>query len=101
MEKRWQGAHVGGDSPMVTMRVTPEEGDRLEEMRRELGLRSKSQVLRVALDLAEGLLLPGTLMLEGREGLRENEEIFDKLREKLGVVNRDQGSRRSGGNSPS
>lgn len=101
---QWRRARVGADSDILSMRITPEEADRLEQLRRQLGHKSKAQLVRAALDLAEAVLMPGTLIVEGREGLRENEEMFDRLRARLldgPVDQRDQADRGSGGNSPS
>lgn len=56
---KWQDAHVGGASPQVALRVTEDEKDRLDELRRELRLTSKGQVMRVALDLLERFMVAG------------------------------------------
>ena len=56
---KWIGAHVGEGSPQIAVRVTSEEKDRLEQLRKELQLTSKGQVIRAALDLLEGLAVTG------------------------------------------
>lgn len=55
--RRWQDAHVGAVSPQVAVRMTEEEKQRLEQLRQDLRLTSKGQVIRAALDLLEQLFL--------------------------------------------
>lgn len=80
---RWQDAHIGRESTFVSMRATEVEKERLEELRRELRLTSKGQVLRVALDLLEILAVPGTWVLEGAEGLRQMRQDTEVTRAKI------------------
>ncbi len=80
---KWQDAHIGTASPQVALRVTEEEKQRLEQLRRAHGLTSKAQVVRLALDLLEAAVLPGSWVIDGMEGIRENEQIFDRLRARL------------------
>jgi len=56
---KWQDAHIGADSQHITLRATDEEKERLEQLRRELRLTSKGQVIRAALDLLEQLGVVG------------------------------------------
>ena len=64
---KWADAYVGRESPQVAVRVTEEEKDRLEELRRELRLTSKGQVIRFALDLLErGFIATGEEPEEAR-----------------------------------
>ncbi len=54
LPRRWWNTHIGGDrTHMVGVRVSKEEDDRLEELRRLLRLRSSSEVLRFALQVVE------------------------------------------------
>ena len=64
---RWQDATVGVDSKVVGVRMTDEEKERLEEMRRSMGLTSKAQVVRVALDLLELASRPGRWAFDSPE----------------------------------
>lgn len=82
-DSKWLDAHIGATSPQMALRVTEEEKLRLEQLRRAHGLTSKSQVVRLALDLLEAAVLPGTWVWDGMEGVRENEQIFDRLRARL------------------
>lgn len=50
---KWQDAFVGTESSNTTFRTTDQEKERLEELRCELRLTSKGQVIRAALDLLE------------------------------------------------
>lgn len=51
--QQWQDAHVGVESKNVTFRATEVERKRLEDLRKVFGLTSKSQVIRLALDMLE------------------------------------------------
>jgi hypothetical protein len=78
--KQWQGAEVGTER--FTLRVTDEERDRLEQLRRSHGLTSKAQVLRFALDLLEVVAAPGTFVVEGRKGLKQNADTIERAKER-------------------
>ena len=80
---RWQDAHIGRESTFVSMRATPDEKNRLEELRRELRLTSKGQVLRMTLDALEILAMPATWAMDGPEGIRENREKAEAIRRHL------------------
>ncbi len=58
----WQDAHVGAGTPQVAVRMTDEERERLEQLRRELRLTSKGQVVRVALDILERFMVAGSAL---------------------------------------
>ncbi len=58
----WQDAHVGAGTPAVALRVTEDEKERLEQLRRELRLTSKGQVMRVALDILERFMVAGSAL---------------------------------------
>lgn len=68
MAKTWQNAHVGRTGPQVAVRVTEEEKDRLEQLRRELRLTSKGQVIRAALDVLERIAVVGAALGISNEG---------------------------------
>jgi hypothetical protein len=58
----WQDAHVGAGTPQLGLRVTEEERERLEQLRQELRLTSKGQVMRVALDILERFMVAGSAL---------------------------------------
>lgn len=58
----WQDAHVGATGPQVAVRITEDEKQRLEQLRQELRLTSKGQVMRVALDILERFMVAGSAL---------------------------------------
>ncbi len=80
---KWQGASVPAGTPGMTVRMTAEEKERLEELRQHLRLTSKGQVLRVALDVLEVLNIPGTFIWSGPDGVRKMLEEGEEIREKI------------------
>jgi hypothetical protein len=84
----WQDAHTGKDSEKFTFRTTEQEKERLEELRRELRLTSKGQVIRAALDLLEVLNTPGEFILGGRGRVKrtwaEHPEFVENALKKFG-----------------
>jgi hypothetical protein len=72
----------------MAVRVTEEEKERLEELRRELRLTSKGQVIRAALDLLEVLNTPGEFVLGGPAGVKrawaEHPEFVENTLKKYG-----------------
>jgi hypothetical protein len=58
----WQDAHVGSGHSGLTVRMTDEEKERLEQLRQELRLTSKGQVMRVALDALERFMVVGAAL---------------------------------------
>ncbi len=85
---KWEDAHVGQGGPQVAVRVTQEEKERLEELRRELRLTSKGQVIRAALDLLEVLNTPGEFILGGPGRVKrtwaEHPEFVENALKKFG-----------------
>jgi hypothetical protein len=81
MAKQWQDAHVGIDSKNMTFRLTDEESKRLEELRSELRLTSKAQVLRAALDALQ-ILGAGGMLLTG-ENWEQYRGRGDRLHEAI------------------
>ena len=85
---KWRDAHVGREGPQMAVRVTEQEKDRLEELRRELRLTSKGQVLRYALDLLELLNTPNEFVLGGPERVRkvwaEHPEFVERVLRRFG-----------------
>jgi hypothetical protein len=81
---------VGVDSQTIGIRVTDTEQQRLEELRKQTGLRSKAQVIRMALDLLEVAAIPGTFMMGGaaavRRNLAEHDEVEAGFFRKFGVA---------------
>lgn len=75
--KQWQDAHVGVDSKNMTFRLTEDESNKLEELRADLRLTSKAQVLRFALDALQ-VLGAGGMLITG-----ENWEQYKKRGENL------------------
>ena len=53
LRRWWHGESRGEKAHTVALRVTEEECDRIEELRRELRLRSASEVVRFALQVVE------------------------------------------------
>ena len=91
---KWQGAHTPADGSVgLTVRLTPEEKDRLEQLRRAKGLTSKAQVIRYALDVMEALATPGEFILGGPEGVRRQWAEHEDL---VRAVQRKWGGRRAG-----
>lgn len=64
---RWQDAPVGVDSKVIGVRMTDEEKERLEQLRRSMGLTSKAQVIRFALDMLEVASRPGRWAFDSPE----------------------------------
>jgi hypothetical protein len=58
----WQDAHVGVGTPALSLRVTEDEKQRLEQLRQELRLTSKGQVVRAALDVLERFMVAGAAL---------------------------------------
>jgi hypothetical protein len=81
---------VGVDSQTIGIRVTDTEQQRLEELRKQTGMKSKAQVIRMALDLLEVAAIPGTWMMEGPQGVRRNlldhDEFVSVVLGKLGLA---------------
>ena len=77
--RSWQDAYVGATSPQVAVRVTDEERERLEELRRELRLTSKGQVIRAALDLLERVAVVGVALGIATDG-DEWHKALDRVR---------------------
>lgn len=72
----WQDAHVGQGTPQVAVRVTEDEKERLEQLRRELRLTSKGQVMRVALDALERFMVVGAALGMGRDKNEDWREVL-------------------------
>jgi hypothetical protein len=70
--------------------VTQEEKQYLEELRKQYGLRSIAQVVRLGIELLEKGARPYTFLTEGSEGLRRNRELVPDVQEsalrKLGLA---------------
>jgi len=79
----WQDAHIGTDSSSVSFRATDEERQRLEQLREELRLTSKGQVLRMALDLLEAVQVGQDSLLGADK--QETRRIMRRVRRHLGV----------------
>jgi len=79
----WQDAHIGSDTSAVSFRATDEERQRLEQLRQELRLTSKGQVLRVALDLLEAMQIGNDSLLGADK--QETRRIMRRVRRHLGV----------------
>lgn len=71
---RWHDAPVGDDSKVVGVRMTDEEKERLEQLRRSLGLTSKAQVIRLALDMLELGSRPGRWAFDSPEQYQKDSE---------------------------
>ncbi len=80
---KWQDAHVGEDSSGLTVRMTGEEKQRLEQLRGDLRLTSKGQVIRAALDLLELAALGGDALTRG--DLAETRRVMRRARRAVGV----------------
>lgn len=77
----WQDAHVGAGTPQLGLRVTEDEKERLDTLRRELRLTSKGQVVRVALDILERFVIAGIALggpLEKGENWRDSIKLIQK-----------------------
>jgi hypothetical protein len=85
---KWQDAHVGSESTITGFRTTEQEKERLEQLRKELRLTSKGQVIRAALDLLEVLNTPNEFLLGGPERVRkvwaEHPEFVERALRKFG-----------------
>ena len=82
----WQDAHVGADSERVSFRATEEEKERLEELRQELRLTSKGQVIRAALDLLEKVAVSADVVTLSDRA--ETRRIMRRARRAAGVPRR-------------
>lgn len=71
---RWQDAHLGTESTGLTVRLTEEEKERLEQLRRSHGLTSKAQVIRLALDILELGSRPGRWAFDSPEQYQKDAE---------------------------
>ena len=77
----WLGAEVG--SKILGLRATEEEHSRLDYLRAALGLKSKSDVVRMALDALEILFAAVDVTQAQRE---DTQKVMSILRVRLGVA---------------
>lgn len=82
-ETRWQDAHVGAASAAVSFRATEQERERLEQLRQDLRLTSRGQVIRAALDLLEAVAL-GSDTITGKN-TAETRRLMRRARRAVGV----------------